>query len=203
MGRRRQSLSTSSDESAASRIFIVFPSDKRENVQIDVQLRRIWVAIKWQSPSIVVPNNSLDIQQQQQQFCCCGRVYIYTGRAIRICFSGLMFFLFSIFILFCPHTRQHSIWHVISTSRVNGCVPKKQSPASKKKKWRRRGEFTEKWRTDGAEGSVVHLGLSQNERKMETRRWQTRIVVATHTHDRDDGRHSYLDTQRNKRIASF
>jgi hypothetical protein len=38
---------------------------------------------------------------------------------------------------------------------------------------------------------------------METRRWQTRIfVAATHTTG-DDGRHSYLDTQRNKRIASF
>jgi hypothetical protein len=60
-------------------------------------------------------------------------------------------------------------------------------------------------KNDGLMGQkeVVHLGLSQNERKMETRRWQTRIVVATDTHDRDDGRHSYLDTQRNKRIASF
>lgn len=135
-GRRRQSLLTSS-ESAASRIFIVFPSDKRENVQIDedgpgrrdpsssVQLRRIWAAIKWQSPSIVVPNNSLDIQQQQQQFCCCGGVYMYTGRAIRICFSRLMAFYSAYLFCFVPHTSQHSIWHVISTSRVNGCVQKK------------------------------------------------------------------------------
>jgi hypothetical protein len=76
-------------------------------------------------------------------------------------------FLFSIFILFVPHTSQHSIWHVISTSRVNGCVQtKNRVPQIKKNReeegriyrkmtdwWGRRKRrpfgFKPKWTQDG------------------------------------------------------